>query len=482
MKELKDYLFEAVNKGKDEIPSENPYSRIGFDSGSKRLGWVASNSFLELKKSIESIGVLEGKENFIFVGMGGSVNGIKPLIALYKASNCHTIDSLDPRAMSLLLDSIDDFKKTLVISISKSGTTRETQLLTSTLRDTFIGKVGNELWQDHFLWLSDPASFEKLDALGWPKVAKAPIQINRDSDIGGRFSSPHTLIFLLPLFLLLGKDMSVFKNIYETFTGLMEEIANEAFSVFKKHQDKNNAYFAPCTDNRLGDSFSSWIVQLFQESLGSKQEGLEVKTITNLRNDKIFTEIELSKATDDPTVALMSQMYFFQVFIAFYAGVRNLNFVNQEYVEKYKNQMRELEGQSHKASDIELISEEKLIKIVKENCRPEHKTIEIVLYFYPDKEKNDSIYDLFSREFPDKHVLIFIGSDWNHQSYQAAFGSEDTFFVLLSAADYENNIEMVNNAAISKNIETLILIAKATYMTIENKAILFSVLSSASKE
>ena len=103
-----------------------------------------------------------------------------------------------------------------------------------------------------------------------------------------------------------------------------------------------------------------------------------------------------------------------------------------------------------------------------------HRFIEIVLYFYPDLEIVGSIKKIFTKEFGEKQILVFVGSDWNHQSYQAAFGSKDTFYVLLTSSSYKQDVSGVSNATLLKNIETLKVIAKATYLTLKDKSLLFS--------
>lgn len=476
MKTLKDYLLEAAGMNQAEITSDNPYCEFGFDGTQRRLGWVKPAVFSDIKKPLIALEpVLAGKEYFIFVGMGGSINGIKPLLALFKPKTFQTLDSLDPRALSQVLAGIDDLAKTLVVAISKSGTTQETQLLAATLRDVFAKKIGDDAWKTHFLWLSDITAFSKLDSLGWKDVKKMSIQFNGDTDIGGRFSSPLTLIFFLPLFLLMRKDFAALEKIYQRFLQLQETIQQEAYEAYERYRHKKNAYFSPCVDERLGESFSSWIVQLFQESLGSKHHGFEVKTITNLQNDKLFTAISLDVASENPIVSLFSQMYFFQLFIAFYAAGKKINFVNQEYVEQYKKQMRLLETESDACAKNIDITIDALIDVARKKCLKTQPFIEIVLYFCPSQDYRRMLTESFCRAFPDKRILIFIGSDWNHQSYQAAFGSSDTFYILLTASEYPLDAAFVSSEVLLKNVTTLKLIAKATQLTIKEKAILFSV-------
>jgi len=470
---LEKHLLAAVGKSRADLSSDNPYRTVGFDGQKHRLGWGLPGSFLEITKSLSSlIPILEGKESFIFVGMGGSINGIKPLLSLFKDKCFQTLDNLDPKAVSEVVSNITDFSKTLVISISKSGTTKETQLLSKTLQEVFSKNLGQDQWQKHFLWLSDSPSFDKLDSLGWQGVMKTTIQFDSGTDIGGRFSSPHTCIFFLPLFLLLKKDFNKLKSIYEAFICLQKSVREDACNKVAKYKDISRAYFSPLTDEALGESFSSWIVQLFQESLGSKDSTLAVKTITNLEDSDKFYPLGLDLEIEDNIVELMAQMYFFQVFITYYSALKNINFVTQEFVEKYKQQMRRLEGGEAVALTIESLGLKEILKKIKANISSEQKFIEVVLYFYPDSATIKKIKANFEQEFPDKQILVFVGSDWNHQSYQAAFGAKDTFYVLLILSVYDQALTSVSNETFSRNIAALKLIAQATYLTLEGKAIL----------
>lgn len=470
---LEEYLLAAVGKGRAELSGDNSYRDVGFDGDKQRLGWVLPVAYSEIVKSLSALmPLLEGKENFIFVGMGGSINGIKPLLSLFNSEHFQTLDNLDPKAASRVASKIVDFSKTLVISISKSGTTKETQLLTKTLQEVFSKNLGQSQWQKHFLWLSDSPSFDKLDSLGWQGVRKTTIQFDSGTDIGGRFSSPHTCIFFLPLFLLLNQDFDKLKRVYDLFVSLQEAIRGEACRKVEQYRDAQEAYFSPLTDEALGESFSSWIVQLFQESLGSKSSELAVKTITNLKDTDQFCPLGLDLEITDKIVQLMGQMYFFQVFIAYYSALKGINFVTQEFVEKYKQEMRRLEGASGEGESSEAVDLESTIKDLKSKITEPQRFIEVVLYFYPDSAVIETIKAKLEREFTDKKVLVFVGSDWNHQSYQAAFGAKDTFYVLLTLGQYTQRSSLVSEATNDRNVAALKLIARATYLTLKDKSIL----------
>lgn len=468
--ELERYLFEAEGKDKSELSLENPYREIGFDGEKKRLGWVRNIPFLKIKQYLEKIlEIIGDKENFIFVGMGGSINGIKVLLSLFKEHSLYALDNLDPAATEQILTKIKNIDKTLIIPISKSGTTKETQLLSFTLKELFK----KESRREHFLMLSDPASFTKLDSLGWSGAKKLPIQFDGEADIGGRFSCPHTLIFFFPLFLLLNRDFGKLQVIYQTYISHQEEIRNQAYCFTQKYKEKKSAYFYPVVKKSLQEVFSSWCYQIFQESLGGKKEGFSAKTIVfQDKNDNMFLPLELNLTIDNSAVYIMCQMYFFQIFIAFYAAAQKVNFVNQDFVEKYKNVMKKLEAES--PEEIVPLKLDHVIEEVQRKIDTDCHFIEVVLYFYPRPDVVCKIKDTFRGAFKDRRIFTVVGSDWNHHSYQATFGDENTFYVFLLSSAYLTELFPISVDTLSRNIETLKLISKATHSTLADKSLLFS--------
>lgn len=474
-KVLESHLLEAEGKKKEEIPLTNPFRDIGFDKDKNRLGWVRVLPFQKIKEALESASdALSGKDNFIFTGMGGSINGIKALLSLFKNHSIYTLDNLDPSAIKNLTAKIKDFRNTLVIPISKSGTTKETQFLAVTLKELFSSAFGKASdvsieWEKHFLWLADPGSFEKLGSLGWQGVKKLPIQFDARDDIGGRFSCPNTLIFALPLFLLLNKDFKRIEEIYNSYFSLQEKIREKAYYFYEKYKDRSGAYFYPVVKGVNKEGFSCWLVQLFGESLGSKKKDLAVKILLSQRNG--FLPLSLGLKIEEPVVNLMCQMYFFQIFTAFYSSFKTINFVSQDFVEEYKNQMRKIEDE--KKEDASAMSLGQIIERVKEQVsKSPYQFIDIVLYFYPNKKVINLINKKFSEEFTDKQISVFIGSDWNHHSYQAAFGDKNTFYVLLLSSAYKSKLKFISSETVRKNIEAVELISRATYLTLSDKSIL----------
>jgi hypothetical protein len=464
--QMENYLLTAVGKEKKSLPDSNPFKYVGFDGEKKRLGWVVFPAFSLIEKRLKEFAeFISGKTDFIFIGIGGSGNGIKALCALFSKHSIHTIDSLDPQAISRLLSKIKNIKKTLVIPISKSGTTKETQLLAAAFKNLFGAD-----WQNHYLWLVDPDSEEKLNAAGWQGCPKFAIQFDNGTDIGGRFSCPGTLIFFMPLYILLKRNLKKIEKIYSDYLKLQPQIRSQAFFLADKHKN-DKAYFYPQVNKKIAWAFSAWAVQLFQESLGSKKPELAVKTaVPTIGFSRDFFLLHLSLKNVPLIIDLMAQMYFFQMFTAFYAAFNNISFVTQDHVEKYKAQMRQLEGST--IPEVSGVTLDKIIQQVKAKIKPEQKFIEVVLYFSPAKAIFQQIQKKFTTEFRNKQILVFIGSDWNHHSYEAAFGDSATFFVIMLSAEYKKKAAGILPSDLAKNIAALKLISQATYLTISDKALL----------
>lgn len=473
MNNIDKFLLAAASElTKEKIDSGNPYRDIGFDAGQPRLGWVMPQDTGEIKKFFELISpVLKDKEVFIFIGMGGSVNGIKPLLEFFKKKDMFTLDSLDPKALDLILSKIKNPEKTLVVAISKSGTTKETQLLAKTLKDYLVG-LNLSAWENNFLWLTDPNSFLKLDQLGWTQVAKAAIQPNLGADIGGRFSSPSTNVFLLPLYLILDRKIEDLISLYSSFAANLTEIRKKALTAAFETKINENFYFSPIFSQKWAQSFTSWVVQLFQESLGGKSAKVAVKTVPNL-DDLRFRKLDPDFSYDCGVLLLMSYMYYFQIFVAYLAALLKINFVDQKFVEMYKKQMQALEKKSLLTSDFLEGDIDFLVQEVSKKIKQKQIFIEVITYFHSDLEVISKLKQRLSQAFKEKIILFFAGSDWNHQSYQAAFDDKNTFYLLLCLSNYSGS-KHIPLARTLENTETLKRIALATYQTISDKSILFN--------
>ena len=225
-------------------------------------------------------------------------------------------------------------------------------------------------------------------------------------------------------------------------------------------------------DKNINEYFFIWLIQLLQESLGSKRKNLKLKTLYYYKEK--FLPLWFNIDESDKIVLTMARMYFFEVFVAFYSAMRKINFVSQDYVEEYKRKMKEIKEKN----DTDIPKEElfNIICKIKENLKARHKFIEVVLYCYPDRKILNKISNIFNKEFKDRTVLVFTGSDWNHHSYQAAFLDKETLYVFLLPSDYISEVKGISYDSIKKNIDILKTIAKASYISLKDKSLLFSFL------
>jgi hypothetical protein len=467
------HLVEAAGKKREEIAADNPFKKIGFDNSAARLGWVKPPSFEQVQSALECfLAKAEGKEHFIFVGMGGSVNGVKTLIALSGSRNLHALDSLDPMAVQEVIDAVGDMKKALVIPISKSGTTKESQLLAVTLRDLLGGN-----YTDNFLWVADPGAHAKLDSQGWQDAEKMTIQVDQGSDIGGRFSSPHTMVFLAPLAILLGRDMDKLRGLWESYTSQVDDLRLRAAREAVKYREAGQVRLVVEVRKVIVEGFANWVIQLLQESLGSKAEHMFIKTLVVEYGAVLsgFTTLAMPDEGEDPYVYVMKYMYFLQAFTALLAYVRDIDFLDQPYVEVYKKELKNLEGKTIEAAPV--VDLGGLVDAVRGRLTDEQEFIDCVLFFHADRSFMSQVKQCLSDAFSDRIVSVFIGSDWNHHSYQAAFGDKKTLFVIAPAASYNEQPANVPAVDAQANLSTLKAIAFATYTTISEKAVYAAVAS-----
>jgi len=133
--------------------------------------------------------------------------------------------------------------------------------------------------------------------------------------------------------------------------------------------------------------------------------------------------------------------------------------------------MRKIEGS--KTDDIVSLKLAQVIHEVKGKISSKQKFIEVVLYLYPSKEILKKVSQAFNKAFGGRMIFVFVGSDWNHHSYQAAFADKNTFYVFLLASNYNDCVNGISKETLNKNIAKLKIISKATYLTLEDKSLLF---------
>jgi hypothetical protein len=476
-------LIKASERRRLEIQETNLYREIGFEGENPRLGWVIPPNWEKIEESLTrftDLDVIKGKNNFVFSGMGGSINAIKAITKIHgnkTEAKIHTIDSLDPAALKELFSQISSLSQTLVIGISKSGTTRETQDILKAISQRFESEGLDP--RDHFLWFTDlPKGRESIESSGWVSALTLPIQVNDRTDIGGRFTAPHTAIFLIPLYIALDKNLTEMRNIWEGYLILreahLESPAKKAYSLAKKETQN----FAIVLDEPFAQALETWVTQLIQESLGSKIANYNPKTIVLHAGEPIphgFKPVQFDVDSPNLDVKTMVNMYLLEVFTAIFAYEKRINFVTQPDVELYKREMNLVDLQ--KLPKIEPITFSELVTKIRNQLqmKPKIRFLEVVCYWYLREDFKNLLCKRLNNSFPKLEALVFTGSDWNHHSYQAASKNEDTFFIMLTKSDYEKRINGFSESILVKNIDTIQKIAYATNQTLHDRAVLFKV-------
>jgi len=108
--------------------------------------------------------------------------------------------------------------------------------------------------------------------------------------------------------------------------------------------------------------------------------------------------------------------------------------------------------------------------------QPRIEFFEVVCYWHLKDEQRNRLQQLLTSNIPEAEILVFVGSDWNHHSYQAASWNDNTFFLFLTKDDYVQAIKGISSQTLQKNIDSLTMKAYTTYKTLEHKARHFKLL------
>ncbi|MFL1705764.1 glucose-6-phosphate isomerase [Campylobacter sp. MOP7] len=223
------------------------------------------NDMLASIKNIES--KFADIKNVVLVGIGGSSLGVKALKQMLKAETkdgsreLYFLDNVDGFSFEKLMKKIE-FKKSLFIISSKSGTTIET----ITLFKCILQRFKPENLSQNFLIITDPNSpleiYAKENQITYFNIPK---------NVGGRFSVL-SAIGLVPLSLC-GYDIKALlegaRECKKQFLSDKDDtLMHKAYHYATHKSAKINVIFS-YSDRLL--AFNDWYVQLWAESLGKKK-------------------------------------------------------------------------------------------------------------------------------------------------------------------------------------------------------------------
>ncbi|MCD6228851.1 MAG: hypothetical protein J7K17_05190, partial [Candidatus Omnitrophica bacterium] len=471
LKQIASFLREG------RLSEENVWYKIATDNGNSRLGFILDVSGSDLKAYLSKIkSHIENKKAVIFIGMGGSINTVKIMRKFSQGKEIIFIDTPDKIMIEGLIEELQDkgvsLKEIEVIAISKSATTFETHTIVNILKEIYT--QNNLSFTQNLIWLIDLPNKDKLEEKGYDldKLTIFPIQIDNETDIGGRYTAPKTSLFILPLFILLGCDIKETIEVLDYIKKLedtksFENNINDYIDLVVS-KDKIN----PCVYLILPDEFESiyeevtvWITQLYQESLGGKVDEFDPKILVLLENQinpalkenlqkqgLVGLDFRFLKEEDliKKFISLSLYLEYIVLGIAYkYSSLNKkpLNFVTQPNVDEYKRIMKEIK-ELKEPQQIDLSS---LTSFIGNNLGENQKFVEIVYY-----GTDENIYDeLKSMKINERFVLVFRGPDWNHHSFQAAYKAKHTLFVLLLDKNADENVKRIAYATSKALSETL---------------------------
>ena len=459
------------------IDKDSIFYKIGFDGEHHRLGWVVAPEEGVLVEWLDRAEFLLEKQVVLFVGMGGSINTIKMLKQLLNIDNAYTFDNPDRELIVRELEEIRErhnvgLSDIFVVAISKSATTYETHEITKILRSIYE-EEGLDIYEK-MVWIIDIPNKGELESRGWElsRMRLLPIQVDGGTDIGGRFTSPRTALFLLPALLHLRDKSAIIRMMswlreWEMNSDFQDRIWEFGSLVIPPDLAYNRPLICIIMPEGLSSAYEPvrvWTNQLFQESLGGKVKGFDPKTYVAFERDlsDISPFIErfnmarietgaldklIGPASDIERLAIISlSLEYITVIIAYLYTKKEgdvLNFVTQPNVQLYKQKMKSIDN----VSPGDKIGIDGIIPLIKENLKESIKFVELI-YYGPDDRIYDSLKEMGRQLRPDVLELVFRGPDWNHHAFQAAPMTAHTLFVIIVDDQADLSVKKVAQATV----------------------------------
>jgi glucose-6-phosphate isomerase len=394
-KKMNDFFGIDIDAAKEIDPK---LAGISFDGKENRLGWTPAmiEWIFAHPETVESVladaEAIRAKkyEYVIFCGMGGSGLSVQAVRSMFARPDdddmrIYSLRTTDPAAIKEILDEItwyenDDIKQalkhTLIIPISKSGTTAETvthkEYFEKLYADVFKDDPTVDIREHMWVMTDKGSSFDK-------KVyPQRDIQLNGAGDVGGRFTAPTTRIFLMPL-ALVNPDMvwSVLRkargmhNQADLSSNDFVHLGAFLYHMAEaEHKDKVTFLFP----EKLRD-LVVWAEQLVEESLGKDGKGItlfygeDIRFYEELKpveeNDRVFVRFNLGDDKSDERFwdeitdegypvweidindisEIGGVMLGLQLAVATVGYLWDIRYVDQPGVEGYKRSTREVQAE-----------------------------------------------------------------------------------------------------------------------------------------
>ena len=276
-----------------------------------KIGWTSLPFQEDEIKAITKFAKNEQKKwkNIVVLGIGGSSLGtiaLKQALQKNKETNLIVLDNIDPDFFTEKLENLD-WKKTLVIVISKSGTTPETMAQFYIIENILKHELKDE-FQKHIIAITDSKNGELKNLAD----AQSYQQFEVPGNVGGRFSVLSS-VGLLPAALMGIDIVKLCEGAQQIHEDCFQENLRQnpaallAVSAYLMDKKKNKKIHVMCSYSNKLLGFTDWYAQLLAESIGkSLDTGLTpVKALgatdqhSQLQlwnegpNDKIITFLEI---------------------------------------------------------------------------------------------------------------------------------------------------------------------------------------------
>lgn len=380
-------------------------AELGSESGVPKLDWVLGVArLLENEAWLEQVEAEaaeiwnRGIRHVIWSGMGGSIMAVRVLIELgcfADTVTIHPLDSTDPAALNDVVRTIARAKRASV----KGEIARSPEELRDLLGDVMMVGVSMGMTSEepitHLEWFADlltqaglqidrhclvmtlPGSYLERFALERDCPSR-PLQLDGGTGTGGRMSAPTTRVFLLPAALALltprlerGRLRSVLRAAWDEYglTRAIDHPADHPF-VHLAAAMSDAAVEGACrlmvATAGAWDALVPWIEQLMEESLGKGGKGVVVFADTPLSVDApcyrtdgaLGASITSGEQPDDParvivpagpsgdvaeTLSSVAAAFLgWQLSMALYGYLHDIQFAGQPAVEDYKARARSL--------------------------------------------------------------------------------------------------------------------------------------------
>jgi hypothetical protein len=386
-----------------QLGSENDVPKLDWVIGIARL--LENDSWIERVEHEAAEIWARGTRHIIWSGMGGSVMAVRVLVDLGffgVASHTvamHPLDSTDPAALNAVVRSIADSKRLPPVGPEASNSS---EFLRELLDDVTMVGVSMGMTSEepitHLQWFTDlltqaglpidqhclvmtlPGSYLEQFALdrGFPS---RPLQLDGGTGTGGRMSAPTTRVFLLPAALALlngrsglGRLRSVLRTAWTRYD-LAYAVGHPGDHPFVRLAAamSDAGVDGVCrllisADGGLS-ALIPWIEQLMEESLGKDGKGVVVFEDARLNeNGRCYREdgavrvhIGSGTAGDDRSVlvvppapmhgveaqlsAVAQAFLGWQLSMALYGYLHEIQFAGQPAVEDYKARARRLRSE-----------------------------------------------------------------------------------------------------------------------------------------